>query len=118
MEAWSFATNGDGSFRTPTRTAKLSGVDPTATVQPGMGQPHTRATASGSGGHTVASSWVRRARRIRNVPPVNRYSGPWWSPVVGPPADSPETTPTVLRPQHGQGTVGGAARTRRAAPDH
>ncbi|NEA49816.1 hypothetical protein G3I35_27040 [Streptomyces sp. SID10815] len=77
LESWSFAANGDGSYRIANgATGQLLGVDATSTTGRAWGAKPT-VTASGTGGPSVGQQWwiipstgPKGAYRL-----VNRYSG-------------------------------------------
>ncbi|MFQ6141922.1 RICIN domain-containing protein [Streptomyces seoulensis] len=77
LESWSFAANGDGSYRIANgATGQLLGVDATSTTGRAWGAKPT-VTASGAGGPSVGQQWwiipstgSKGAYRL-----VNRYSG-------------------------------------------
>ncbi|MFJ7276391.1 RICIN domain-containing protein [Kitasatospora sp. NPDC098663] len=99
LESWSFATNGDGSYRiTNAATGRLLGVDSTATAGRAWGARPT-ATAAGPGGPTVGQQWFvipgksADGTATGTFKLVNRYSGL----VLGlssTDSRSTETTPT------------------------
>ncbi|MFD7582894.1 RICIN domain-containing protein [Kitasatospora sp. NPDC059817] len=99
LEAWSFTTNGDGSYRIANAaTGRLLGVDSTATAGRAWGARPT-ATAAGPGGPTVGQQWFVIPGKSADGTAtgafklVNRYSGL----VLGLSATnsrSTETTPT------------------------
>ncbi|MFG3101065.1 RICIN domain-containing protein [Streptomyces sp. NPDC048182] len=105
-DVWSFAANGDGSYRIAnTTTGALLGVDSTTTGQRAWGTKPT-VTAAGTGGPSVGQQWwVVRNTSGGTYRLVNRYSGL----ALGISADSSrpaETTPA--RFWTGSGGVGGS----------
>ncbi|MEV7360411.1 RICIN domain-containing protein [Kitasatospora sp. NPDC091276] len=81
LEAWSFTTNGDGSYRiVNAATGRLLGVDSTATAGRAWGARPT-ATAAGPGGPTVGQQWFvipgksADGTATGTFKLVNRYSG-------------------------------------------
>ncbi|MFJ4598242.1 RICIN domain-containing protein [Kitasatospora sp. NPDC088861] len=81
LEAWSFTTNGDGSYRIANAaTGRLLGVDSTATAGRAWGARPT-ATAAGPGGPTVGQQWFvipgksADGTATGTFKLVNRYSG-------------------------------------------
>ncbi|MEU1424786.1 RICIN domain-containing protein [Kitasatospora sp. NPDC005751] len=81
LESWSFAGNGDGSYRiVNSSTGQLLGVDSTATAGRAWGARPT-VTAAGSGSAAVGQQWwVIPGTSTSNTPTgtfrlVNRYSG-------------------------------------------
>ncbi|MFE2163498.1 RICIN domain-containing protein [Streptomyces sp. NPDC059447] len=118
LESWTFASNGDGSYRLANSgTGQLLGVGTTSTATRAWGTKPT-VTAAGTGGPTVGQQWFV----IRGTSPadgtstgsykiVNRYSGL----VIGLSEDSTrlaETTPTRSWTNTTGNAVGG---TRTAA---
>ncbi|MCM2417783.1 RICIN domain-containing protein [Streptomyces sp. RKAG293] len=112
-ESWSFAANGDGSFRiTNAATGQLLGVDSASTADRAWATKPT-ATTVGSGGPTVGQQWFL----ISNVTTtgtqtgtyrlVNRYSGL----VLGMSSDAgrpAETTPARTWTNGTGNSVGGS----------
>ncbi|WP_329500664.1 RICIN domain-containing protein [Kitasatospora herbaricolor] len=112
LEAWSFASNGDGSYRIGnSSTGQLLGVDSSAasgrawTARPTV-------TAPGTGGPTVGQQWFVIANRSATGVKdgtyrlVNRYSGL----VIGLSSDTTrltETTPARHWPNSTGNSVGG-----------
>ncbi|MCQ4079446.1 RICIN domain-containing protein [Streptomyces sp. RB6PN25] len=77
LEAWSFTSNGDGSYRiTNAATGQLLGVDSSRTASRAWGTSPT-VSAAGSGGPTVGQQWF--IIPVTGTPGsyrlVNRYSG-------------------------------------------
>ena len=113
LESWSFAGNGDGSYRIAnSSTGQLLGVNSTATAGRAWGAQPT-VTAAGSGGPSVGQQWwVIPGTTTSNTPTgtfrlVNRYSGL----VIGLSSDSgrlTETTPTRSWTNTTGNSVGGA----------
>lgn len=112
LESWSFAANGDGSYRiVNAATGQVLGVDSGSTTNRAWGT-HPTVTPLGSGGGTVGQQWFL----VGNVPGsgtqtgtfrlVNRYSGL----VLGMSADTTrlsETTATRTWTDTSGNTVGG-----------
>ncbi|MFF1902617.1 RICIN domain-containing protein [Kitasatospora sp. NPDC058218] len=112
LESWSFAANGDGSYRIANAaTGRLLGVDSSAVAGRAWGAQPT-ATAAGANGPTVGQQWfvVRGASAAGTATGafklVNRYSGL----VLGLSSAGgrlAETTPARSWTDTGAGAVGG-----------
>ncbi|SEO80566.1 RICIN domain-containing protein [Actinacidiphila rubida] len=113
LDAWAFASNGDGSYRiSNASTGQLLGVDATSTARRAWGTAPT-VTAVGTGGPTVGQQWfVIPGTASGDGSPtgayrlVNRYSGL----VIGLSATSgrlAETTPTRAWTDTSGTSVGG-----------
>ncbi|MYR45500.1 RICIN domain-containing protein [Streptomyces sp. SID5910] len=109
LESWSFAPNGDGSYRiTNGATGRLLGVDSATTSGRAWGAKPT-VTAAGTGGPTVGQQWwiVPSTTSKGSYRLVNRYSGL----VIGLSSASgrlAETTPARSWTDASGSSVGGA----------
>jgi hypothetical protein len=117
LEAWSFAANGDGSYRiTNAATGQLLGVDSAKTANRAWGTAPT-ATAPGSGGPSVGQQWfvvpatsAATGTATGGYRLVNRYSGL----VIGLSADNGGTAETTA-PRSWTNTTGNSVGGDRTA---